>query len=187
MRKIFLIIVLSLSLRAAESRAAPAPYKLEFAGEIARLRKTSSGEIVWKIKAAGQKFYWAPNRRALFLGNYIWREGSFLLRVSTNPRLGNAGDHYDYPMGDYIWSPDNRKIIVRWGISGMIDIGPEGAGPIFCLQLTGTKRHPRYQWKRVPTSGRVWKMRWRDKNTVAYWIIDDAYRPLPQVHIARVA
>lgn len=168
--------------RAATPTAWPYVLQVSEAKATVTLRNTRTQRVVWTRtleKGMSGTAEWSPDHRALAYetGRYIllWREGSPPLKarwlVGSHRQLGD-GDGYDYTMG-YVWSPDNRWILIRFGASASTDMGPNGAGPVYCLKLSGSK-HPRYKWLSPPTNaaGLVWKVGWRDSKTALYWPFD---------------
>lgn len=129
------------------------------------------GRVVWKRRLdsfnEGEDVHWSRDGRALAvecgiphrLRVLVWREG---YRLRDFAPLG------DYTMG-CVWSPDNRRLLVRMGSSGAADID---YGPLYCLQLSSW---PRYKYFRV---GMARKMAWKNSKTAIYWELSDDYARL---------
>lgn len=106
---------------------------------------------------------WSDDHRALAVeGNLVdgnrpcvlvWREG---FRAREFAVFG------DYSMG-VLWSPDKRRLLVRYGISGDVDVD---VGTLYCLEL---KPWPRYRCYKL---GVAHKLQWNDSRMVTYWDVE---------------
>ncbi len=170
MKKIFwpLLLLVSLSFVAASGASAkPSTYTLEIREvqdpdrTTLYFRNRKSKRLIWSRTVNGDrsKVTWSKDRHAVAVeyagGFLVWREGYRLRNFAVPARL-----YFDYSMG-CVWSPDNRRLIVRLGASGASDFD---AGRLFCLKLG---RGNTYKYLHV--AGGVRKMSWRDSRTVLYW------------------
>ena len=132
--------------------------------KIVRLRNKKSKRIIWTRKVYGPNVFWSKNHRAVAVDGVsqilVWHEG-YRLRDFAPIAARSLGGSYDYFMG-CVWSPDNRRLLVRFGGSGNEDAN---LGALYCLKLG---RWPRYQYKRAPSEHNVWKMAWRDSRTALF-------------------
>lgn len=108
---------------------------------------------------------WSKDHRALLIdtqGKFlIWRLGKPLLDVpyAGVPRPEGI-DRYDYSMG-VEWSPDARRLLTSFGMSGMGDMG---YSRLFCLTFADN----RYKYTVLPVGSYVRDMGWRS-NRVAFY------------------
>ena len=158
--------------------ARSSPYELDIrsvkgdvdsSDKIVRLVNVKSHRIIWTRKVYGPEVFWSKDRRAVAVeGVYrllVWREG-YRVRDFAPIAPKSLGGSFDYFMGA-AWSPDNRRLLVRFGRSGNSTMG---IGALYCLKLG---LWPRYQYKKAPGSYYVWEMAWRDSRTALFWPVDD--------------
>lgn len=132
------------------------------------LHDTWRNQALWKRRLTHwMTSYWSKDGKALAIecqtrnlekvqtGVMVWREG-YRLRF-----FGVPGGH-EYPMG-CLWSPDNRRLLVRAGGSGAADLD---YGDLFCLKLG---RWPSYQLFDI---GPARKMAWMNASTVMVWELE---------------
>lgn len=113
--------------------------------------------VLWKREVDdAPKVTWSKDHRSLAvecLQNsfhvLVWREG---FRLRDFAPIGN------YSMG-CVWSPDNRRLLIRYGADGDKDLG---VGVLYCLEL---RSWPRYHYFSI---GAASKMRWRNARTVVF-------------------
>lgn len=162
--------------------AKPSPYVLDVIRKspeddaVVRLRNKVTGRILWTRK---NLFYyrqpnWTKDHRAVAVEAldslaggakiFIWREGYRLREVVAPPNRW----HYDYSMG-CVWSPDKRRLLVRFGGSGDGDLD---IGHLFSLKLGRGKF---YKYTGLPSYPLVRKAVWCDNRTVLYWPTEDPY------------
>lgn len=145
-----------------------------------------AGRTLWshRIRPSDITVNWSIDHKSVAINTHVadsgvpqiwlWREG-YPLTIMPLP-----GD-MDYNMAS-LWSPDGRRVIVRPGASASADVGPEGAGSIYVLHLQRRGR-PRVSKK----SEYIWKARWVDSRTIAYWLcVYSSFELLPQRHLWRV-
>ena len=129
---------------------------------IVSLHDEMLGRDLWTREMLYPEITWSKDGRAVAVEDVthflVWREGQHLRNFGV-PRK------WDYTMG-CLWSPDNKRLLVRFGLSGMSDVD---AGRLFCLKLGRGKT---YKYSHV--AGAVRTMKWRDNLTVAYRFLDDA-------------
>ncbi len=65
----------------------------------------------------------------------------------------------------FVWSPDNQRILVRFGASASSDFD---AARMFCLKLG---RGDSYKYLTTDALYPVRKMAWRDRRTALYWLV----------------
>lgn len=129
------------------------------------LRDNKMQRTLWTrtLYTYAPKIIWSPDKRAVFVGSVghflVWREGHALRDFGVIKR-------YDYTMG-CAWSPDNQRLLIRFGVSAMSDVGEFGVGRVFCLELGSGKF---YKYSHV--AGHVSEMKWRDSKTVLYRVFD---------------
>lgn len=123
---------------------------------VASLRDKKLNRILWTRKIYNPQVTWSKDKRAVAVedsGRFlVWREGYRLRDFAVS-------GGYDYSMG-CSWSPDNKRLLIRFGMSGMSDVD---AGRLFCLTLG---RGRTYKYSHV--AGSVREMKWRDNRTVLY-------------------
>ena len=129
--------------------------------------------VVWKRHLdsfdAKESVHWSKDRRALAiecgiphqLRVLVWREGHRLRD------FGVPGSD-DYTMG-CVWSPDNRRLLVRGGSSGAADVD---IGMLYCLKLG---RWPDYKLYKLGTAR---KFAWKSRKTAIFWDVSDDYSTL---------
>jgi Tol biopolymer transport system component len=137
---------------------------------LTRLTHKGTGRTIWtKSGLFRQGVYpqWSPDHKAVvitYLGPHrweflTWREGRQLRRIT------GLGD-YDYSIG-MKWSPDSRKLLFRTGGSAASDVGPEGAGPLYFVDLTrGNSLRAKFVHEYV------YKMKWHNSKTIAFWPVN---------------
>lgn len=148
-----------------------------------QLKNAKSGRVVWtqEIGLEGET-HWSKDGRAVAieLENkvFVWREGEKLRRfLVPNPRkfkYASRMSAFDYAMG-CVWSPDNERLLIRFGGSASTDIGPDGVGVLFCLKF---KRGYVPRFFALPSKYDVWKTAWRDNRTALYWPYGDSVNAL---------
>jgi hypothetical protein len=123
--------------------------------------------VVWKRRLDSydpkEGVHWSKDRRALAiecgiphrLRVLVWREG-YRLRD-----FGVPGDN-DYTMG-CAWSSDNRRLLVRAGYSGAVDIN---VGRLYCFKL---ERWPYYTIYKL---GWARRFAWKSRKTAMYWGVE---------------
>jgi hypothetical protein len=188
MMKTLSLFLLTLVCSARCSGENAAPYSLLQRGDKVSLIHNATKRVVWTEKAGSSEAIWSRDRRAVAMesggGFLLWREGAGRTLIQ-NPAIPGSGgkDHYDYSMGG-VWSPNKRRFLARYGISAMSDIGPNGAGRLFCFRLG---RGDSYRASVLPSPDFVDRMKWRDNRTVLYWTVDNiAMRPATKARIWRV-
>lgn len=174
-------------------RPKPSPYVLEDKTpakdgfSLVTLRNRSTKRTVWQYRVLGYTYTpvtWSSKRRALVISQgstlLVWREGKPLLSVGAPAIPGSKGiDHYDYSMGS-VWSPDAKRMLVCFGVSGMGDFD---AGRLFCLTFRGDS----YKTTVLPSGFYVKDMTWRSNRVASYRpFLDDAYRVIGKPRLWRV-
>jgi hypothetical protein len=132
------------------------------------LRNTSNGRVLWKQRVtdyAPSQVVWSKDHRALLIDLHgellIWRVGKPLLKaLYAGVPYPEGLDRYDYTMG-IKWSPDARRLLIGFGMSGMGDMG---YFRLFCLTFWGN----RYKYTVLPVDGYTRDMGWRS-NRVAFY------------------
>jgi hypothetical protein len=151
------------------------------------LRNRSTKRALWQHQILGYKYTpvtWSPNHRALVIYQggtlLVWREGKPLLEIGAPAVPGSKGtDHYDYSMGS-VWSPDAKRLLVRFGLSGMSDFD---AGRLFCLTFRG--KNSKYSF--LPSGYYVKDMKWRSNRVASYRpFLDDIYQVIGKPRLWRV-
>lgn len=126
------------------------------------LRDNQTKRTLWTRKIGGPQATWSKDRRAVAVESadhlLVWREGYAL-------RDFGIIKGFDYTMR-CVWSPDNQRLLVRFGFSGSGDMD---AGTLLCLKL-GSRKF--YKYSVVAYSVR--NMRWRDSQTVLYRVVNFA-------------
>lgn len=136
-----------------------------------RLKNRRSGRILWaRTVGIYRRALWSSDHRAVAVATaemmLVWRLGHRLLKVAyPGGHALDTGPGYDYFMG-YRWSPDKRRLLVRFGASGSVDLN---YGWLYCLKLG--EHHYNYT---QPPNSQVWKMAWRGNRTVLSWYMDNA-------------
>ena len=137
---------------------------------IVSLRDKTLGRNLWARELSEPRITWSKDKRAVVVEDIthflVWREGQSLRDYGV-PR------NWDYTMG-CLWSPDNQRLLIRFGLSGMSDVD---AGRLFCLKLGRGKT---YKYSHI--AGAVREMRWRDNKTVAYRVLDETLTLSPKWH-----
>ena len=133
------------------------------------LKATATGRAIWKRRVRNYDpslLEWSKNHRALLVerpheGFLVWRAGHPLLeiRYAFVPRP-TGHDYYDYCMGR-AWSPDAKRVLLSFGMSGMGDMG---YSRMFCLTLKGTH----YKYTILPHDCYVRDMGWRSSRVAFY-------------------
>ena len=161
----------------ASAQAQSSRYKVELheakrdsSFKVVSLRDETLGRNLWTREMLYPKITWSQNKRAVAVEDIthflVWREGQ-PLRDFGVPR------NWDYTMG-CLWSPDNKRLLVRFGLSGMSDVD---AGRLFCLKLGRGKS---YNYAHI--AGTVREMKWRDRETVSYRVLDESLALSPTWH-----
>jgi hypothetical protein len=136
---------------------------------LVRLKNRTSGHTIWTRTVSDYRgAYWSEDHRAVAVETtefmLVWRLGHRLLKVAyPGGHELDSGPGYDYSMG-YRWSPDKRHLLVRFGISGSVDLN---YGWLYCLKFG----EHYYNYTQPPTH-RVWKMAWQGNHTVLSWYFD---------------
>ena len=151
------------------------------------LRDNRTGRVLWKHHVFGyqsNQVLWSKNHRALLIDSQgeflIWRAGKPLLKTPYAGVPHPEGlDLYDYPMG-YSWSPDARRVLVSFGMSGMADMN---YGRLFCLTFPGN--HPKYTV--LPVDCYVRDMGWRSNRVAVYYpAVDGSIQKMGKPRLWRV-
>ena len=151
----------------------PNGYALEVRGDsiyVLQLYNATTKRTAWtgsftgigSVYSSDGKGWWSADRRAIampvenktFRGIYFWREGKSIWACSHK----QIGGDWDYYFDDFVWSPDNSRVLFRIGGSGAADAD---IGTLCCADI---------QKKRVYVIahhvGR--RMQWKDAHTLAY-------------------
>ena len=154
------------------SAAGASPQNSRYALEMRDAKRDSSFKVVslrdktlkrnlWTRELSDPKITWSKNKRAVVVEDIthflVWREGQSLRDFGVPTK-------WDYTMG-CLWSPDNKRLLIRFGLSGMSDVD---AGRLFCLKLGHGKT---YNYSHV--AGAVREIKWRDSKTVSYRVLDE--------------
>lgn len=137
---------------------------------LVRLKNKASGHTIWTRTVSDYRgAFWSSDHRAVAVATtkimFVWRLGHRLLKVAyPGGHALDTGPGYDYFMG-YRWSPDKRRLLVRFGASGSVDLN---YGWLYCLKLG--EHHYNYT---QPPNSQVWKMAWRGNRTVLSWYMDN--------------
>ena len=133
------------------------------------LRDNRMGRVLWKHRVPNydpRGVEWAKNHRALLIDSggifLIWRAGKPLVETPYAGVPHPEGlDRYDYWMG-MKWSPDARRLLISFGMSGMADMN---YGRLFCLTFPGKGA----KYTVLPVDCYVRKMDWRSNRVAVYY------------------
>ena len=138
--------------------------------QVVSLRDNTLNRNLWTRELSDPKVTWSKDKRALAVEDIthflVWSEGQPL-------RDFGVPGNWDYTMG-CLWSPDNKRLLIRFGLSGMTDVD---AGRLFCLKLGRAKS---YNYSHV--AGVVRQMKWSGNKTVSYRVLDEALTLSPKWH-----